>query len=145
MPPVTTGAATVAPVIGPQTQDPARLDAVRVVAARVPGLTLLLLHGSRSRGQEHAGSDWDLGYRGDADPATLLDAVASALGTDAVDLVDLDRATSLLRYEAARDGVALYTSGDAYRDFVLEATRFWCDAGPVIRRAQQDVLAGLGR
>jgi len=28
--------------------------------------------------------------------------------------------------------------------FQLDAVRFWCDAGPVIRAAQSDVLASLG-
>jgi hypothetical protein len=32
----------------------------------------------------------------------------------------------------------------AFLDFRLEAVRFWCEAGPVIRAAQADVLASLG-
>jgi hypothetical protein len=31
-----------------------------------------------------------------------------------------------------------------FREFQLEAVLFWCDAGPVIRAAQNDVLAALG-
>ena len=129
----------------PEILDQARSEAVRAVASRTPGLELLLLHGSRSRGEAHPGSDWDLGYLGDVDSAGLLDAITSALGTDAVDLVDLARTTALLRFEAARDGICLYESVGAHLDFVLDATRFWCDAGPVIRRSQHDVLAELGR
>lgn len=130
---------------GPEVADAARLDAVRAVAARVEGLELLLLHGSRSRGAAHPGSDWDLGYLGDIDPADLLDAVASALGTDDVDLVDLARAGALLRFEAGRDGIRLYGTDEVHLRYVLDATRFWCDAGPVIRRAHDEVLAELGR
>ena len=129
----------------PDAVDAERLDAVRAVASRTRGLELLLLHGSRSRGQAHPGSDWDLGYLGDVDPAGLLDSVTHALGTDDVDLVDLHRATALLRFEAARDGICLHEADGAHTGFVLEATRFWCDAGPVIRRAQDEVLAELGR
>ncbi|MBC3194244.1 nucleotidyltransferase domain-containing protein [Pseudonocardia sp. C8] len=120
-------------------------DALRAAAARTPGLDLLLLHGSRSRGEAHPGSDWDLGYLGEVDPARLLDAVASALGTNRVDLVDLARATALLRFEAARDGVCIHETAGSHRRFVVDATTFWCDAGPVIRRAQDEVLAELGR
>lgn len=128
----------------PDALDAARLAAVRAVAARTAGLRLLLLHGSRSRGQAHHGSDWDIGYLGDLDPVGLLDALTGALRTDDVDLVDLGRTTALLRFEAARDGVCLHESDGNHLRFVLDATRFWCDAGPVIRRAQDDVLAELG-
>lgn len=136
---------TVGVVNGPDVLDTARLDAVRAVAARAEGLELLLLHGSRSRGTAHPGADWDLGYLGDIDPAELLDAVASALGTDDVDLVDLARAGALLRFEAARDGVLLCGADEVHLRYVLDATMFWCDAGPVIRQAQDEVLAELGR
>jgi predicted nucleotidyltransferase len=113
------------------------------------GVELLVLHGSRARGDAGPTSDWDLGYLpdpgADVDPAALLDLLASALGTDAVDLVDLRRASALLRFRAARDGVALIeTRPEAFLDFRLEAVRFWCDAEPVIRAAQAEVLASLG-
>ena len=32
----------------------------------------------------------------------------------------------------------------AFREFQVDAVSFWCDAGPVIRAAQDDVLAALG-
>ena len=68
-----------------------------------------------------------------------------AVGTDAVDLADLTTASALLRFRAARDGVALLERPPgAFLQFRLEAVRFWCDAGPVIRTAQADVLAALG-
>jgi hypothetical protein len=61
-----------------------------------------------------------------------------------VDLVDLAGAGALLRFRAARDGVlVLERRHDAFLDFRLDAVRFWCDAGPVIRAAQADVLASL--
>jgi predicted nucleotidyltransferase len=109
------------------------------------GLDLLVLHGSRARSDAGPSSDWDLGYLGDADPAALTAAVSQLVGTDGVDVVDLARASALLRFRAARDGVALIErSPEAFLRFRLEAVRFWCDAGPVIRAAQDDVLASLG-
>lgn len=111
------------------------------------GLRLLVLHGSRARGDAGDGSDWDFGYlAGDGfDAAGLVVALTTALGTDAVDVVDLARTNALLRYRAARDGRALVERpvGELL-EFQLEAVRFWCDAGPVIRAAQDDVLAALG-
>ena len=112
------------------------------------GLRLLVLHGSRARGEGRDDSDWDLGYlRTDPDvfdPAALVVAVSDVVGSDAVDLVDLAAASALLRFRAARDGVALVEHPeDAFLAFRLEAVRFWCDAGPVILAAYDDVLASL--
>ncbi len=111
------------------------------------GVRLLLLHGSRARGDDHPGSDWDFGALYDhsgADPAALVTALSSAVGSDAVDLVDLRRASALLRYRAARDGAPVHEPTDGeFLEFRLAAVQFWCDAGPVIRAAQRDVLAGL--
>jgi hypothetical protein len=122
------------------------LAAVRDVAAQHQRLRLLVLHGSRSGGDEHAGSDWDFGYQGEEgrDAAGLHSALTCALGTDDVDLTDLDRASALLRFETARRGRCIYEDvPGAFEAFVLAATLFWCDAGPVIRRAHDAVLAGL--
>ena len=126
------------------------------LARRLPGLpsaravTLAVLHGSRARGDAAPDSDWDIGVLTDVtdgppDLAALTADVAAVLGTDAVDVVDLRRASALLRFRAARDGIALVERPPgAFEAFQLEAVRFWCDAGPVIRAAQDDVLAGLG-
>lgn len=113
------------------------------------GVEVLALHGSRARGDAGPNSDWDFGYL--AAPSAAVDAVAllarltQLLGTDAVDVVDLDCASALLRYRVARDGrVVLERRPGAFVEFRLEATRFWCDAGPVIRAAQAEVLEELG-
>lgn len=111
------------------------------------GVQVLVLHGSRARGDGGPGSDWDFGVLtdGTTDLAALVAALTSLLGTDAVDLVDLRRASALLRYRTARDGVVLAERPEgAFREFQLEAVHFWCDVGPVIRAAQDDVLAALG-
>lgn len=114
--------------------------------ADLPGMRLLVLHGSRARGDAGPRSDWDLGYLADdrLDPAALLLRVTMVVGTDAVDLADLADASALLRFRAARDGVPLFERpAGAFCEFQLDAVRFWCDAGPVIRAAQADVLAAL--
>ncbi|WP_219413252.1 type VII toxin-antitoxin system MntA family adenylyltransferase antitoxin [Pseudonocardia nigra] len=112
------------------------------------GLRLAVLHGSRARGTAGAHSDWDIGVLapdGDPDLAALTVAITRLLGTDAVDVVDLATASALLRYRAARDGVPLLEGrAGEFQEFQIAAAQFWCDAGPVIRAAQDDVLAGLG-
>lgn len=122
------------------------LAELRPIAARHEGLRMLLLHGSRSRGRPHAASDWDLGYLAadDLDPARLHVDISHCLGTDDVDLVDLARASALLRFEAARHGRCIYeATPGVHEDFVLRVTLFWCDAEPVIRRAHAAVLSRL--
>ncbi len=141
------------PHAGPQRSGQARVgyfpmstDHV-VAAADLPGVRLLVLHGSRGRGDAGPRSDWDFAYLADQrlDPTELLAKLTVAVGTDAVDLADLSTASALLRFRAARDGVALLERPPgAFLQFRLEAVRFWCDAGPVIRTAQADVLAALG-
>jgi predicted nucleotidyltransferase len=118
------------------------------LAEAAPALDLLMLFGSRARGDAQPDSDWDLGYLAAPtfDPATFLAAVVERLGSDRVDLVDLSRASGLLRYRAARDGVAIFERrprlAEQYR---LDAADFWCDAGPIAAQGYEDVLAGLKR
>jgi predicted nucleotidyltransferase len=109
-------------------------------------LTLAVLHGSRARGDARPDADWDVGVLSDCPPdlPTLVAGLTAILGTDAVDVVDLRTASALLRFRAARDGIVLVEKPvGAFEGFQLEAVRFWCDAGPVIRAAQDEVLAGL--
>src|SRR5438552_824836 len=70
------------------------IEACRAIAAGREGLELLVLFGSRARGEARQGSDWDFGYLADErfDPLDLLLPLVTALGTDRIDLVDLRRA-----------------------------------------------------
>ncbi|TVR28027.1 MAG: nucleotidyltransferase domain-containing protein [Nitriliruptor sp.] len=126
--------------------DETALRRLRDRLADMEQLRLLVLHGSRASGTQHENSDWDLGYLATAplDPGELHLQVTDALATEAVDLVDLDRASALLRFRAARDGKPVVARPQgAWTEFVLAATHFWCDAGPVIERAHDELLAEL--
>ncbi|HSF42194.1 MAG TPA: nucleotidyltransferase domain-containing protein, partial [Thermoanaerobaculia bacterium] len=50
------------------------IDRISELARQSPGLHLLILFGSRARGDDHLGSDWDFGYLAgaDFDPDDLL-------------------------------------------------------------------------
>lgn len=126
---------------------PVLLISVREVAERHAGLELLVLFGSRGRGDETARSDWDFGYIGDErfDPDRLLADLVLALGTERVDLANLKRANGLLRFRAARDGKPIFeVRPEAFARFWFEAVSFWCDAEPVLREGYQGVLERLG-
>jgi len=83
------------------------IAAIREDARAFPGLCLLLLHGSRARGDAHALSDWDFAYESTAgfDPDALLATLADRLKADRIDLVDLTRAGALLRYRVIRGAI----------------------------------------
>ena len=124
------------------------LESLRCLALDAPGLELLVLFGSRARGDAHGASDWDFGYLATEsfDPAAFAAALVGMLGTEKVDLVNLDRASGLLRYRAARDGRTVVERRPGLADrFWLSAVDFWCDASPLLERGYADVLAALDR
>lgn len=73
-------------------------------------LQMVLLFGSLAAGKGRANSDVDIGFLFDslADIVDLTNKVTRLLKTDKVDVVDLRRASPLLRFAAARKGTVLY-------------------------------------
>lgn len=114
---------------------------------RHPGLKLLVLHGSRARGDCHEGSDWDFAYLAgdDLDTLGLRNDICEALKTELVDLADLNRAGGLLRHRVAKEGKLVWerSEGDFMR-FTIEVTRFWLHVGPVVEASHAAVLKALG-
>lgn len=108
---------------------------------------LLILFGSRARGDSQPSSDWDFGYVASSgfDPDRLLAVLVEGLNSDRVDVVDLNRAGGQLRYRAARDGCVVVESANGeFARFWFDAVSFWCDMQPVLRRGYDAVLAELG-
>ena len=107
---------------------------------------MLILYGSRARGDAGRRADWDFGYLAEeaADVPGLLAALVETLGDDNVDLVDLDHASGLLRFRSACDGVLVYESElgvfDRYR---LEAASFWCENSAALERGYAATLEAL--
>lgn len=118
--------------------------AIRDAVGDADGLRLLVLHGSRARGQGRADSDIDVAFLGAVDLLMVTGRLVARLGTDAVDLVDLSRASGLLRLRVAQEGVPiLERPAGAFTAFQIEASRFWCDVETVVREAHEQVLASL--
>jgi predicted nucleotidyltransferase len=123
------------------------LVAIRSVALAHAQLRLLVLHGSRARGDAREDSDWDFAYLAAPgfDPSSLYADLAPALGTDRIDLADLATAGGLIRYRVARDGIVSFEAPAGIFDkFWFDAVSFWCDAAPVLRAGYESVLDGLG-
>jgi len=124
------------------------LQTVVELARKTSGLDLLVLFGSRARGDSHPGSDWDFGYLAgpELDPYALLAGLVLLLGTDRIDLVNLNRTNGLLRFRVAAEGKTLFESSDGvFESFAFEAISYWCDMGPIIRAGYEEVLKGLSR
>ena len=120
--------------------------AIVKVSAGYEDLDLVVLFGSRARGDATIKSDWDVGYLAGRqfDREAFLADVVVTLGTERVDLVDLQRAGGLVRFRAARDGRPLFQRAPAaFAHFWFDAVSFWCDAGPLIQAGYEDILSGL--
>lgn len=121
-------------------------DQLAGIGARHPKLRLLLLFGSRARGDALERSDWDFGYLAHEgfDPDALVLDLVTALGTDRIDQVDLARAGAQVRFRAAGDGRVLHEAEPGlFGAFWLEAVDFWCDVEPLLRDGYAQVLARL--
>ena len=122
------------------------LREVGAVAAATAGVDLLILYGSRARGDSRPNADWDFGYVADrsVDAAGLLAALVEVLGDDDIDLVELDRASGLLRFRTARDGVLVYESASgAFDRYRLDAASFWCENASIFERGYEETLKAL--
>ena len=114
-------------------------------SAQQAGLWLLVLFGSRVLGHVHSQSDWDFGYlaNGPLAKELLRERLMEILGTDLVDLVDLSKASALLRIQVAVEGTPLFEDTGVFQAFQIDAASFWCDVEPVLRVAYGQILDGV--
>ncbi|VAX27637.1 hypothetical protein MNBD_NITROSPIRAE03-1198 [hydrothermal vent metagenome] len=94
------------------------------------GINLVLLFGSAVSGKVHKQSDIDLAFLFDkpVDILALTNKVIRLLRTDNVDVVDLKRASPLLKFSVARNGRLLYEkSPGIFAGFYSLAFRMYVD------------------
>ncbi|MDP2166722.1 MAG: nucleotidyltransferase domain-containing protein [Thermodesulfovibrionales bacterium] len=97
---------------------------------KASGLKLVLLFGSALTGGAHKRSDLDLAFLfdGPADVLGLTNSAVRLLRTDNIDVVDLRRASPLLRYSIVRTGKVLYErSPGIFNEFCSLAFRVYVD------------------
>jgi len=120
------------------------IEELRRVLEDTPGVRLAVVFGSAVRGTARPDSDIDLGVSvepGTERPSTLEVALARAAGRP-VDLVWLDDAPPLLRFEIARDGLVLVARDrHGWADFRARAMIDWWDWAPTARM-MHEVMAG---
>jgi uncharacterized protein len=132
------------------------LERLKRQASAWPELKLAVLFGSRARGEARPGSDADLGLLLDPYSPELRFRVEAELGRAAgrpVDVILLDDAPPLLRFEIAREGVLLFQrEGHLWTDFKAKAMVDWWDWAPthrmiaagVVRRLRERIGDGQG-
>ena len=114
----------------------ADLGILKNVLAADRRVRLAVVFGSAARDAEQSGSDLDVGVivEPNSDPRPPLDVVLSRATGRPVDLVHLDAAPPLLRFEVARDGVVLVERiPHAWADFRARAMTDWWDWAPTAR------------
>ena len=94
------------------------VEKITAIVEKLPNLKLLILFGSRARGEHKPDSDWDFavlyGERSDRkDISSLLKIYtlleqAFEIPDDKIDVVDLKECSPILAHYVARDGQLLY-------------------------------------
>jgi len=123
------------------------LERLRATLQGFPAVRLAAAFGSVARGSEHARSDVDLALLLDPDTSELRQKIEADLGRAAgreVDLVFLDTAPPLLRFEIASDGVLLLARHrDDWVDFRTRAMIDWWDWAPTARLISEAAIRRL--
>lgn len=123
----------------------ATLAAVQSALRNDPDVSLAVAFGSAARGAASRSSDLDIGVGGV--PPSRLSALAVALSRLAgreVDLIQLETAPPLLRFEVARDGVLLAERAEgSWAAFQARAMVDWWDWAPSARRFAEAALSRL--
>jgi uncharacterized protein len=124
------------------------VDSLRPLATALSSesdVRLAVVFGSVTKGGLHRHSDIDIAVMGVAEPR--LPGLAVALGRIAgreVDVIALEAASPLLRFEIARDGeVLLERAPHLWADFKARAMVDWWDWAPVARRFGSAAMARL--
>ncbi len=113
-----------------------------------PDVDLAVLFGSVATGQANARSDVDVGVLGALSPERLaaLGVTLSRAAGRQVDLIALDTAPPLLRFEVARTGVVLVERvPHLWSDFKMRAMVDWWDWAPLARSIARSAVARLRR
>jgi predicted nucleotidyltransferase len=121
---------------------PARNDLLAAAIAAGPAARFVALFGSAARGDAHDNSDMDIAWL----PVDASLPLADELDFQAeltrkvgrtVDLVRVDRASTLARHEIARDGILLAGDRDAFVRFRADAIAEFLDFEPALRDASE--------
>ena len=125
------------------------LDRLTTALAAFPAVELAVVFGSAARGELARESDVDIAIRAlpdDLPSRAALEATLGRAARRALDLLDLDAAPPLTRFEIARDGVVLLErKPHAWVDFKARAMIDWWDWAPTARAIHRAAMERLQR
>lgn len=114
------------------------LEAVKTMLEAQPSVQLAVVFGSVARGRSGPESDLDLGVRLDPDSPEerrRIEVLAARTARCETDVVYLDEAPPLLRFQVARDGrVLIERSPRVWPRFKAKAMVDWWDWAPTARK-----------
>jgi predicted nucleotidyltransferase len=123
------------------------LESLRQRAATLSEVRLAVLFGSVARGKATRRSDVDLGISVEPDTSAVRRKVQAELERAAcrsLDVVFLDGAPPLLRFEISKDGVLLFQKeGHLWTDFKARAMVDWWDWAPLAKRIEDAAIERL--
>ncbi|MPZ16925.1 MAG: hypothetical protein GEV06_03250 [Luteitalea sp.] len=122
------------------------VDTLKRVLGAMSGVRLAVLFGSAARRTAGLASDLDVGILLDrkTEPTSLLAVTLERAVGRPVDVIWLDAAPPLLRFEIARDGVVLVErSSHTWADFRAHAMIDWWDWAPTARMMHKVMAARL--
>ncbi|MFM6322641.1 MAG: type VII toxin-antitoxin system MntA family adenylyltransferase antitoxin [Microcystis panniformis] len=130
------------------------VNRITTTVEKIPNLKLLILFGSRARGEHRLDSDWDLAISYDEtnrqtgikeisnDYLTSLSILSELfeINRDSIDLIELDRCSPLMKYQVARDGKLIYEKNTG--DFLKFRVRAWKEYADTakFRKIQKDSI-----
>jgi uncharacterized protein len=135
-------------------------SAASTFARKHPSLKLLVLFGSRARGDAGFSSDWDFAFLSNSSLETkdiqaqpfwfpgsdILETISGLISTDRIDLVDLERCSPLLGYVIAKEGHIVYEAeSNLFLNFQLKAWKRYADTDWLRRYQKQYIEQGLER
>jgi predicted nucleotidyltransferase len=124
------------------------LDTIRENIKSDSHIELAVVFGSAAKSNLNETSDIDLGIRMAPnvtdDKLQQLELDLGRLTGRSIDIVLIDQAPPLLRFEIAKDGIVLRQDDDyQWADFCAKAMIDWWDWAPVAKKINQTIIAGL--
>jgi predicted nucleotidyltransferase len=125
--------------------DPSLASDLARIAAKTPGVRLVLLFGSAATGHARTDSDADIGVIGGEFWGQMQMGGALSIGLRREPhVVDLAEASDWLRFEAARDGVLIHEGEPGlWSRFKAEAMLRYFDLAPIIAICAEGVRRRL--
>ncbi len=121
------------------------LELKKYFASFQPEISLAILFGSYGTEQQRADSDLDFAvlFNADADiyiEMRLLSGLSELLGIENIDLVNLNKASIMVQYEALAGRLIYEKDPILTSDYSEKIFKYYCDYAPVLNKFDREFL-----